>query len=282
LLRARGRLLEKEGNMMNGSWTRIAWRTFLGVAVLSTMIATPLVAKEKPPRAVWMRPDVDTAVVEVDVAGGCDVGARDCDRIRIEGRDVHLGAAPEVRIGDLVLAVQEMDPDGFMVAVELPPEIPDGSNRLRVTTETGYDEFEVAIGAVGPAGPQGAPGVTGPQGLQGMPGATGPDGPQGEPGEGGLLRSKEDVYVRECEFVSVGVTGVVLYVCNCDDEADLILSGTCDSLAIGDGVPKLVGAGTFQTEDPSAGLLRAGLFCTWEVFSGNVLKLTAECLDAGP
>jgi hypothetical protein len=98
---------------------------------------------------------------------------------------------PLVNLDSIPLAVV-----GFTataVTALLPPGLGPGSYLLTLEPNGHTDaiaRFDVAIGAVGPKGDQGAPGPMGPAGSAGPPGPLGPPGPQGPPGPVG----SSDVY----------------------------------------------------------------------------------------
>jgi hypothetical protein len=232
-------------------------------------------AREKEPNPAPGRPDIDKTINEFHVPEGCDAGTRDCDRIRIEGIHLHLGVEPEAALGELPLAIQEMDGEGNVIVVELPSVTPDGTHRLRLTTENGYDEFEHAVGAVGAEGPPGFTGDPGPAGPPGTVGALGAEGPTGQSGSS-LIRSKENIYKRNCDFRSTSETRV-LQLCFCDDERDVAISGICDTLVQIGGQSRLTKIGTFQTTDPS-GL--AGIVCSWADVDNIDFLVRVECIDA--
>ncbi len=92
-------------------------------------------------------------------------------------------AAPTVTLAGSPLAVQSATPTQVIVA--LPPGLAPGTYYLVVSCgtlagRTAY--YDVALGAIGPAGPTGAQGPTGPQGVPGNNGAAGPTGATGPTG----------------------------------------------------------------------------------------------------
>jgi len=158
------------------------------IAVIAAIATTTALAK--PPQG-------DLRVTEVYV----NFDAFDGDTLLILGEHFMSGPGPlEVTFGNFgalnVLSVADDE-----ILVECPPDadlgIPtcvDGDFLLTVSNDPKKkhsDEYDVTIGAVGPAGekgdtgpqgPQGDVGPQGPQGEQGPQGDVGPQGPQGEQG----------------------------------------------------------------------------------------------------
>jgi hypothetical protein len=100
-----------------------------------------------------------------------------------------FGAAPAVWLGGTTLAVASST--NTMAVVSLPSPTPDAGSyvlRLQSLPSPRYvDEFEVAFGVQGPAGPPGPTGAQGPAGPPGPAGASGAVGPAGPPGTAGLI-----------------------------------------------------------------------------------------------
>ena len=101
---------------------------------------------------------------------------------------LEFGASPTAQLSDIDLVIVAANEN--MITAEL-PVIPDGSYRLQVVRGPGnganqLDVFELAIGAVGPEGPQGPQGEQGIQGEQGLQGEQGIQGEQGLQGEQGI------------------------------------------------------------------------------------------------
>lgn len=90
------------------------------------------------------------------------------------------------------------------------------------------------LGPQGPAGPAGLPGAEGPKGDPGAmgpagpEGATGPQGPMGNAGVDGVPQSKADIYERTAT-THVGPGASVELRAYCDDNNDVLLSGSCEA-----------------------------------------------------
>jgi type VI secretion system Hcp family effector len=112
------------------------------------------------------------------------VADQNLERLTIRGSHLASNAAPRVTLAGLELVVVSFGPSE--VLAELPLDLPPGSYELVVSRgreNKRSDAFDVTLGAVGPAGPEGPPG---PQGIEGPPGVPGPQGPPGPPGPQGL------------------------------------------------------------------------------------------------
>ena len=101
----------------------------------------------------------------------------------------HL-AAPKVRLAGSPLVVVNSVVNNIahtgVITANLPSPVPTGSFLLQVAWGKDEDDrehtFSLALGLVGPQGPQGPAGSQGPQGATGPQGPQGPVGPQGPAG----------------------------------------------------------------------------------------------------
>jgi Collagen triple helix repeat (20 copies) len=93
--------------------------------------------------------------------------------------------APQVKVNDLVLSVWSFNQTE--IVTELPVSLPPGTYVLTLwrLKPPAAGAFVVALGAVGPQGPQGADGPKGDQGPPGLDGAPGQPGKDGLPGKDG-------------------------------------------------------------------------------------------------
>jgi len=149
------------------------------------------------------------------------------------------------------------------VLAQLPPGLAPGTYLLKVSRGTGTaqnDAFDLTIGAVGPAGPTGPRGYTGDTGPPGLTGATGPAGPTG-PAGGGLYTSRSALYCRNANAFGDGVTTFASVQATCDAEADLPISGGCNSQGGGTRLFNSYPSGWANTN------LTAGWWCTFGVDS---------------
>jgi len=70
-----------------------------------------------------------------DVANGCDRGTRECDWILIEVEGISSSKNPRVRINEgAALPILQRSPFKDAIIVEMPKNIPEGPNRLIVST----------------------------------------------------------------------------------------------------------------------------------------------------
>lgn len=161
-------------------------QALIATGVLVGLFVTPLAADR----------DIDITQVLVDYsAHTLTVGVANLDR-RHE-------ATPRAWLAGVSVPVlaSSTNPETHtgVVTLALPTPAPVGSFRLVLAWDRDHDRdehtFDVALGAVGPQGPQGVAGAVGPvgppgpQGQTGAQGSTGPQGatgPQGPPGDVGL------------------------------------------------------------------------------------------------
>lgn len=122
----------------------------------------------------------------------------------------------------------------------------------------GADGKNGAAGPTGPMGPQGPVGPAGPMGQQGQP------GPKGVDGKDGLSISKGSLYV------SVSGLAAADAIAYCNDENDIVLSGTCTGQGIFWGV-----IGPYQPANPD---MKSGWECKASNVGGNPVSSTAVCL----
>ena len=111
-------------------------------------------------------------------------------QIEILGHDLHCGNGPlRVYLADIQLTI--LSADQTSILAELPDMISDGDYKLRVKNGHGLrkeEVYDLTLGAVGPAGPEGPVGPEGPAGPEGPQGPAGPagsDGPAGPEGPQG-------------------------------------------------------------------------------------------------
>jgi hypothetical protein len=98
-----------------------------------------------------------------------------------------FGTAPTVSLAGIVLGGVIVNGTGTQLTAIM-PALPPGSYVLDVTSNAGgkkSDEFEMTLGANGPAGPAGPAGAVGPAGAAGPVGANGATGAQGAQGAAG-------------------------------------------------------------------------------------------------
>jgi type 1 fimbria pilin len=133
------------------------------------------------------------------------------------------------------------------VSVSLPSDIGDGTHLLTLTTVNGTTRFEVALGAIGPAGEDGAP------------------------------SSKADLYSLGC--VSIGQPGVTTSAveCSCGDTEDIALGGRCT----GPEGASLSGAGTDGNSALIQPSVKASYSCTWTKAPELIGTFVAvvDCID---
>lgn len=106
----------------------------------------------------------------------------DAGTLTVFGENFRPGRDLRVVLGEYAPLAVTLDTD-TIIGATLPAGIAPGDYRLTVAAgrgESGKDEFDLTIGAVGP------PGEMGPPGPQGDPGPIGPPGPKGDPGDAGL------------------------------------------------------------------------------------------------
>jgi type VI secretion system secreted protein VgrG len=171
------------------------------------------------------RPVVESAAV-----------APDGSTLVISGRDLvgrgPRALEPEVRLGDRPLVVESASSEEIRARLpEGGDAFPPGTYRLLVTTGPGArsEEFDVALGTIGPQGP------TGPAGPQGHPGEAGPQGPPGPPGPpSGIDRQVELAHLLDFDaWRLLPPRALVSAACHAGDGLAVRISGVEIGAALG-------------------------------------------------
>lgn len=191
--------------------------------------------------------DPNKAAVILSAAADLDSGDLNIHGTRL----VVANACPEIALGGVKLedCLFMVDTETGMqsLSVSLPSDIGDGTHLLTLTTVNGTTQFEVALGAIGPAGEDGVP------------------------------SSKMDLYSLGC--VSLAQTGVTTtdVACSCGDPEDIALGGRCN----GPEGALLRGAGTDGNSALIQPSVKASYSCTWTKsaeLSGTFLAVV-DCID---
>ena len=224
--------------MFAWSARRVPTVGFVSLCLLLLMVQAgagkTVVALKKAPVILSAAANFDSG--DLDIRGTGLVVANACPEIVLGG----------IKLKDCLFMVDE-ETGTQLISVALPPDIADGTHLLTVTTVEGSTGFEVALGAIGPAGEDGVP------------------------------TSKADLYSLGC--VSSGQTGVTTTVveCSCGDTEDIALGGRCN----GPEGASLIGAGTDGNSALIQPPVKASYSCTWTKapeLTGTFLAIV-DCID---
>jgi len=109
------------------------------ILLTSLLLLACSIVSTLPPRMAVSQPLMAPAIMRVtnkfDVANGCDRGTRECDWILIEVEGISSSKNPRVSINEgAALPILQRSPFKDAIIVEMPKNIPEGPNRLIVST----------------------------------------------------------------------------------------------------------------------------------------------------